>query len=279
MSDTPDRNRDSDESPFAPRVALASLSGRSDADWARAGADDAGAAFLGGIALDEPTREAARSLVDRDREEFLPADPLAFVDDQLAALTDAPLRSAFNVRASSPEPVGEVAGICRDHGALVEINAHCRQDEMCAAGAGESLLRDPDRLCAYVRAAAGAGATVSVKCRAELDGVDLPAVAARASAAGADVIHVDAMDSEGVVAEVVAAAGAAVVANNGVRDRATVREYLACGADAVSVGRASDDPRVLRRVRHAVEEWFDADERSAPGGRDAYVTHAGGPEP
>jgi len=35
-----------------------------------------------------------------------------------------------------------------------------------------------------------------------------------------------------------------------------VREYLEYGADAVSVGRPSDDPRVLRRVREATDAWF-----------------------
>jgi tRNA-dihydrouridine synthase len=42
-----------------------------------------------------------------------------------------------------------------------------------------------------------------------------------------------------------------------VRDRESVHEYLSYGADAVSVGRPSDDPRVLRRVRQATQEWFD----------------------
>jgi TIM-barrel protein len=247
------------DAPFEPRLALASLSGQSDAEWARAASEFAGAAFLGGIALDEPTREAARELVDRDREEFLPDDPLAFVDGELAALADAPLRPAFNVRASEPDPVRAAAEICADRDAILEINAHCRQDEMCAAGAGESLLREPDRLVEYVAAAAETDAAVSVKLRTELVGVDLPAVAARLDDAGADIVHVDAMDSEAVVADVVETTDAFVVANNGVRDRETVREYLAHGADAVSVGRPSDDPRVLRRVRAAVDEWFDGD--------------------
>jgi len=252
-----------DAPPFAPRIALASLSGESDAAWARAVADHVGCAFLGGIALDEPTRAAAREMVtDRDREEFLPADPLAFVDRELAALADAPLRPAFNVRAASPDPVREAAAVCANHGAILEVNAHCRQAEMCAAGSGESLLRDPDRLRAYVSAAASTGADVSVKCRAELAGVDLAETARLVSDAGGAAIHVDAMDSEGVVASVVAAADLFVVANNGVRDRRTTREYLACGADAVSVGRPSDRPAVLRRVRRAVDEWFDGENRA-----------------
>jgi tRNA-dihydrouridine synthase len=59
-----------------------------------------------------------------------------------------------------------------------------------------------------------------------------------------------------VVGRVADATGLFVVANNGVRDQPIVREYLAAGADAVSVGRPSDDPVVLSRVCAAVEDWF-----------------------
>ena len=247
---------------FEPRVALASLSGEADAAWARAGAPYAGAAFLGGIAVDEVTREAAAAMVERDREEFLPDDPVAFVDRQLARLEDADLRAGFNVRSASLDPVREVARVCADRDAILEINAHCRQDEMCRAGAGESFLRNPDRLREQVAAAAdvaNGGPDVSVKVRAELPGVDLAEIARIVAEAGADAIHVDAMDSEGVVAEVsevAADTGLFVIANNEVRDESSVREYLAYGADAVSVGRPSDDPAVLRRVRAATDEWF-----------------------
>lgn len=244
---------------FEPRLALASLSGQSDAGWARAGVPHAGAAFLGGIALDEAARDAAsRMVADRDREEFLPDDPMAFVDDQLAALDDAPLLVGFNVRSTTLDPVREAAALCRAHGAVIELNAHCRQAELCAVGCGETLLGDADRLAEYVGTAAATGATVSVKVRAEVPGVDLPALATQLADAGADLLHVDAMDSESVVGEIVAAAGDQlfVIANNGVRDRATAREYLELGADAVSVGRPSDKPSVLASVRRAVDEWF-----------------------
>jgi hypothetical protein len=100
---------------FEPRVALASLSGEADADWARAVENEIGCAFLGGIALDEPTRAAAQEMVDRDRSEFLPHDPVAFVDDQLRALADAPLRPAFNVRSASLKPIRRAAEVCASH--------------------------------------------------------------------------------------------------------------------------------------------------------------------
>ncbi|MWV41246.1 tRNA-dihydrouridine synthase [Natrialba sp. INN-245] len=239
-----------------PPLVLSSLSGESDADWAQAGASYAGAAFLGGIAIDDASRAAARKLVERDRNEFLPPDPLAFVDRELAALEDVPIQPAFNVRSATPDPVAEAARICRDRDAFLEINAHCRQDELCAVGCGETLLRDADRLRTYVETAADTGATVGVKVRAEVPEVDLPALARTLENAGAAFVHVDAMDSESVIEDVADATGLFVVANNGVRDAETVREYVEYGADAVSVGRPSDDERVLERVGQAVTRQF-----------------------
>jgi TIM-barrel protein len=254
----------------SPRLVLASLSGEADARWARDGCRWADLAMLGGIALDERSREAARALVDRDRSEFLPPDPLVFIDVQLAALDDAPIRGGVNVRSATVEPVRAAAQVCAAHDAVLEVNAHCRQAELCRVGCGETLLRDTDRLCEYVAAAAETGADVSVKVRAEVDGVDLAETARRVVEAGAAVFHVDAMDSETVVAAVSEAApDLFLVANNGVRDAETVSEYLDGGADAVSVGRPSTDPRVLRRVREAVDDWFAA---SASVGSDGAIT-------
>lgn len=228
----------------------ASLSGAADAGWARRAAPHVDHAVLGGLALDGPTRAAARTMVARDREEFLPADPLAWARTQLAALADAPVRPGLNVRASAADALDAAADLCAAHGAVLEVNAHCRQAEMCAAGAGESLLRDTDRLRAQV-AAARAAPRVSVKLRAEV--TDLRPVARAASEAGADVLHVDAMDTpESVRRASEAAPALSVVGNNGVRDRETARRYLARGADAVSVGRPTTDPDVLARVARAV---------------------------
>lgn len=250
----------SDPVDFAPRVAAASLSGASDAAWARRASTYAGCAFLGGIALDEPTRDAARALTERDREEFLPADPFAFIETELSELAGLPITAGFNVRSSSPEPIRKAAAVCGEQNAILEINAHCRQDEMCGAGAGETLLGDLDRLCESVRVASETGATTSVKVRAEVPGVDLTKTARRVSEAGGDIFHVDAMDSVSVIRDV-ANTDTFVIANNGVRDRETVREYFEYGADAVSVGRPSDDPRVLSRVYDATVEWFGLDRR------------------
>ncbi|WP_254523684.1 tRNA-dihydrouridine synthase [Natrinema caseinilyticum] len=256
---------------FTPALALASLSGEADADWARAGARYAGAAFLGGIALDAESRAAARRLVERDRSEFLPADPIAFIDRQLAALTDVPIQPAFNVRSTTIEPIADAARVCRDHGAYLEINAHCRQDELCTVGCGEALLRDGARLADYVDRAADTGVTVGIKVRAEVVGVDLATLTRTLEAAGADFVHVDAMDTESVIAEVAEATDLFVIANNGVRDEDTVREYLEYGADAVSVGRPSDNPAVLERVAAAVDRPGSLETARYPRSSDGRI--------
>lgn len=243
-----------------PRLVLASLSGQSDATWARQGVNLADMAVLGGIAIDSATRQAAREMVGRDRDEFLPADPVAFVDRQFEALESTPILPGINVRTRELDPLAALANVCCDYDALLEINAHCRQSEMCAAGSGETLLADTERLCEQVRTVSDAGALTGVKVRTEVPGVDLEKLTGRLSSAGVDVIHVDAMDSEPVVGDVVKATDAFVIANNEVRDRETVREYLEYGADAVSVGRPSTDDSVLSRVRDAVDSWFDSGE-------------------
>ena len=243
--------------PFEPRVALASLSGEADADWAAAAAGLAGAAFIGGIALDEPSREAARALVDRDRREFLPDNPPDFISEQLSALDDVPIQPGVNVRATTIGPIREAAAICAAHDAILELNAHCRQPELREVGCGETLLADSDRLPKYVEAAADEGAAVSVKVRAEVPGVDLPTVARRIQNAGGGAIHIDAMDSEAVIRDVAAETALFVIANNEVRGSESVQEYLGYGADAVSVGRPSREPTgaVMRRVATAIDQW------------------------
>ncbi|WP_254864829.1 tRNA-dihydrouridine synthase [Halovivax gelatinilyticus] len=247
---------------FEPRLALASLSGESDAAWARAGATAAGAAFLGGIALCDRSRDAARDLVARGRSEFLPEDPISFVDTQLEALADVAIRPGVNVRSTDVEAIVAVAERCHAHGALLEINAHCRQEELCAIGCGETLLRDTSRLAAYVERCRDSGAPVGVKVRAEVSGVDLASTARRVDDAGASFIHVDAMDSPAVIEDVSSATDLFVIANNGVRRIESVAEYVSYGADAVSIGRPSDDPALRQVVSQAVESAYESTEAS-----------------
>ncbi len=230
-----------------PPIAVASLSGESNARWARAVDGYVGAAFLGGIGIDTMTQAAARGAVHRGRDEFLTDDPLGFIETQLRLLEGADLTPAMNVRATAPEPIERAASICATHNAILEVNAHCRQPEVTSLGCGERLCARLDRLTSFVEAGCDGGASVSVKVRAELPGVDLTEVATRIESAGASIIHVDAMDSREVIADIAEVTEMTVIANNGVRTLSDINEYLGYGADAVSIGRPSTDPE---RVSH-----------------------------
>lgn len=241
---------------FTPRLAAASLSGESDAAWAKSVADPVGCAFIGGVSIDERTQAASAALVDRDRNEFLTERPIEFIDDQLGLLESADTAIGVNVRTTQIDRLREAAAVCRSHGAILEVNAHCRQPELTAIGCGEGLLADTDRLERYVAAAAETGATVGVKARAEVSGVDLEAVAAAVESAGGSMLHVDAMDSPTVIATLADETDLFLIANNGVRDRETAYEYLRLGADAVSVARPTRQPERLDPIRTAVDAWF-----------------------
>lgn len=237
-------------------IALASLSGKADSRWATVGAPVADVAFIGGIALDKPTRYAAEQMVDRGRNEFLPKDPFDWMRRELSNLSDIPITAGVNVRVANNDPLNKAAKICEQHNGIIEINAHCRQPEMCAAGSGEHLLRNHSVLQKRVSTAARYDVPVSVKMRAEVSGVNLPEVASIATEAGADIIHVDAMDSEPILEEIDhMTSDCLLIGNNGIKSGQDAVEYLQYGADAVSVARASDSVRTIRDVKQAVEAY------------------------
>jgi len=233
-----------DGSFFYPRVALASLSGSSDAEWANRRRQWIGAAFLGAFNLDAETTASAWRMAARGRNEFLPREPLAFIEEQLSRCESTGFRPGINLRACDPRAIQAGAALAERHGALVEINAHCRQPEMVEIGCGEALLRDPPRLMELVAAAAETGVTVSVKGRFGVTGADPVAVLNESVTSGAKILHVDTMDSRPLLRELRAPF---VIANNGVRTLADVAAFAGCGAHAVSVGRDAH-PETLEQV-------------------------------
>jgi TIM-barrel protein len=227
----------------------ASLSGVADRGWATRLAPVVNRAIIGGIAIDADTRAAAAELRDRGRIEFLPADPIGWVVRMTRAPRAVPM--GVNIRACDPGAVSAVGRAIDTPRVWIELNAHCRQPEICAAGAGEHLLHAPQELAALVRAGATTGATVGVKVRAEVDGVDLRDVARVVEAAGGAFIHIDTMDDPAAIRRVATATGLRVVANNGIRTAEDIAQAVAAGATAVSVGRPSTDTGAMRQIARA----------------------------
>jgi TIM-barrel protein len=254
-------------------IAVAPMAGITDSIFA-SGFKNAGMIILGGYNLDKPTNEAARKEVERGRTEFISDKPLEFIKSELKA-TKGYTTIAVNVRAISIGPFLEAATLAKDFGAILEINAHCRQPEMVELGAGEALLKDIPRLSDYISEIKKTGVVLSVKIRANV--VNDVELAKAIEKAGADIIHIDAMHPEGsdvgVIKRVRNNTNLFIIANNSIIDFESAKEMFSRGADMVSVARAvRTNPRIIDQLVFEVSSvqkmtgWYNAPKHICGGG-------------
>ena len=254
-------------------IAIASMAGITDSSFA-SGFRNAGMIVLGGYNLDKPTNEAARKEIERGRTEFVSDKPMEFLKSELEAAKGY-TTIAINVRAASIEPFIEAANLAKESGAILEINAHCRQPEMVGIGAGEALLKDILRLCKYVAELKKTGVVVSVKTRANI--VNDVELAKALEKAGADIIHIDAMHPQGVDIGVIKrirnSTDLFIIGNNSIVDFESAKEMFSRGADMVSVARAvRTNPRIIDQLVFEVSSfqamtgWYNAPKHICGGG-------------
>jgi TIM-barrel protein len=254
-------------------IALAPMAGIVDSIYASR-FKKAGLIVLGGFNLDDKTNTAAKKEIERGRREFISEVPMRFLEKELEA-TGGLTTIAINVRAVALEPYVQAAGLAKKSGAILEINAHCRQPEMLELGAGEALLKDANKLCYYIRELKKTGVVLSVKTRANV--VDDVEFAKAIEDAGADIIHIDAMHSEGVDIGVIKrirnSTGLFIIGNNSVVDFETAKEFFSHGADMVSIARGVlKDPEIIDYLVdevtsvQAMTGWYNAPKHICAGG-------------
>lgn len=259
---------------FKNPIALASMAGITDSKFVSR-FNDAGLLIMGGYNLDNKTNDAARKEIARGRKEFVSDEPMEYLKKELDAVKDMDSAIAVNVRAASIEPLIQAANIVKKSGAVLELNAHCRQPEMVALGTGESLLKDTDRLSEYVREIKKTNVVLSVKIRANV--ADDIQVAKAIESAGADIIHIDAMHPKGVDIGVIKrirnSTGLFIIGNNSIVDFESAKEMFSRGADMVSVARAvQKDPAIIRYLVDNVSSfqsmtgWYNAPKHICGGG-------------
>ncbi|PAV14166.1 hypothetical protein ASJ81_02590 [Methanosarcina spelaei] len=224
---------------FKNPIALAPMAGIVDSAFANQYASNAGLVVLGAFNLDKASIAVASALVARGRKEFISDESMELIKKEIRAVTSGSA-VAVNVRSTTLDPLIEAAKIVKEEGAILELNAHCRQPEMLEAGLGEALLHDLPRLSAWIRAIKETGVVLSVKVRANV--VDDIELARLIDKAGADIIHVDA-GTEGFGTDLDAilsyrdATRLFLIGNNSVKDFETAKEMFTRGADMVSAAR------------------------------------------
>ncbi|MDY7083232.1 MAG: tRNA-dihydrouridine synthase [Halobacteria archaeon] len=235
-------------------LGLASEAGLTDGDYIDQRTEWIDAGFVGGIYADDETREAAMEMIARGRDEFVydADDAPEFVRREFEKIDEDTVRGV-NVRSSTLDGLLEVGRVVEEFDGVLEINAHCRQNEMVEVGCGHALMRDVERLEKWVRSLdTELDVVIGLKTRARVVGDDAQ-LARGFEDAGGDVIHVDCMDSPGVIDEINDATDLVIIGNNGVRSPADVRDYLERGADMVSTARGGRRIESLKRIRGNVE--------------------------
>ena len=251
-------------------IVLASMAGVVDAAYALARKDHVGMVCIGGYSIDEATMAASRLLVEAGRDEFLTDDPVGEIRAQAELLSDSGLVVAVNMRGSTPESYAAVARVLGP-GLVYEIDAHCRQEPMIAAGCGEALLKDTDELAETVRALKAEGVTVSVKIRAGV-AADDRTLAQILWQAGADILHIDLMDfGHTKLRQIRNVCPLLLIANNSINTFPVVKEMLQHGADMVSLARHADPQTLLnlntQMAAYADETgWYNAPKQLCRGG-------------
>ena len=236
-------------------IALASMAGITDASYAMSIKDYIGIAFIGGYSIDEPSMNASIKMEEEGRQEFKYDDPAKELKNQVSKFTGTDVIAGINLRGTKPEAFLSIYSAL-GNSVIYEIDAHCRQEPMINAGAGEYLLKNTDTLSDIIRALKEAGATVSVKIRAGVndDDAELSRIIWKA---GADIIHVDLMDfGHEKIRQIRNSCPLMIIANNSMNIYDKVKDMFSHGADMISLARNSD-PQTLESLFVSIEDYAD----------------------
>lgn len=203
-------------------------------------------ATLGGYSLDAETIEASEKIIKRGRNEFhfLQDEIIGHIKKELNLIKKQhpDVKVSVNVRSTTPQPIIEVSKI--DNLDIVEINCHCRQEEILAIGCGQNMLKRGD-LADYIKDVVdNASCEVSVKIRANVEGSDTLKIAKLIENAGADYLHIDAMkagifDADyDLLTEICSNTNIKVIGNNSIDSEQKIEKMLKTGVYGFSIARA-----------------------------------------
>ena len=203
-------------------------------------------ATLGGYSLDTPTIEASKKIVERGRKEFdFPLNEIfSHIKSEVASIKKVHpnVKVSANVRATTPQPIIDVGNIKELD--IVEINCHCRQEEITSIGCGQEMLKRADLNKFISQIVNNVDCEVSVKIRANVDGIDTLKVAQLIGDAGADYLHIDAMkkgvfDADySLVKEISDNTDVKVIGNNSLNCEENIEKMIAAGVYGFSIARA-----------------------------------------
>ena len=203
-------------------------------------------ATLGGYSLDDKTIKASEKIINRGRNEFhFPLDEIfTHIEKEVLSIkkTHNHVKVSANVRSTTPQPIieaGNIKGLD-----IIEINCHCRQNEILEIGCGQEMLKREDLKDFVSQVVDNVDCEVSVKIRANVSGVDTLKTASLIEKAGADYLHVDAMKSGvpdadfEILKKLCNNTQIPIIGNNSIDSKEKIQKMIDTGVCGFSIARA-----------------------------------------
>ena len=201
---------------------------------------------IGGYNTDNESIEACEKIIARGRKEFnYPKEDIYnVIENEVNTIKDNfNVTVSANLRGTTPDPLIEISQIKNLD--IIEINCHCRQEELVAVGCGQSMLLRPDLEDYIKEVVKKSKSEVSMKMRANVEGVDNLEIAKLAESCGVDYLHIDAM-KKGVrdadfdlIREISSKTNIIIIGNNSINSIAQAEKMLNAGANGISIARAA----------------------------------------
>ena len=209
---------------------------------------------IGGYNVDWPTIAAGQKILKRGRKEFdISEENLIFtLKNEINLIKDSysKIKVSANLRSNTPEPIINIINKVEKLD-IVEINCHCRQEELLEIGCGQSKLYDLKKLKEFIETIADNQlkkqnkTKISVKIRANVENLDTLQIAKTIEESGADFIHIDAMkpgkahaDLE-IIEKISKETEIFIIGNNSIIDVDSGKKMIDAGASGISIGRAA----------------------------------------
>ena len=213
---------------------------------------------LGGYNTDSQTIAAGKKILNRGRSEFdIAKDDLINTIEKETNLIkkNYPVKVSANLRAISPDHIIEISKIKLLD--IVEINCHCRQKEILDIGCGQSMLKNTDFLIDFIKdIVKKSKSQVSVKIRANVDGVDTIKLAKILDNLSIDYLHIDAMKPGfnyadlDIIKKVASETDTFLIGNNSIRSIEDVNAMFNAGADGISIARAAINEKINFNIKN-----------------------------
>ena len=201
---------------------------------------------IGGYNTDSESIDACEKIIARGRKEFnYPKEEIySVIEKEVNTIKDKfDVTVSANLRGTTPDPLIEISKIPKLD--IIEINCHCRQEELVAVGCGQSMLLRPD-LEDYIREVVKKSESkVSMKMRANVEGVDNLEIAKLAEDCGVDYLHIDAMkigirDADfDLIKEIAENTNIFIIGNNSINSISQAEKMLNAGSNGISIARAA----------------------------------------